>query len=92
MEHAPLIVLKGVAGSGKTTVGVYRADRLAEKGRRVLMLTFNPILASTTRDSLIQELIGPLPANLEVMHVQELQRKVLQGTHTCNGYQGRARV
>ncbi len=77
MEHAPLIVLKGVAGSGKTTVGVYRAIRLADKGQRVLMLTFNPILASTTR-ALIQELIGPLPANLEVMHVQELQRKVLK--------------
>ncbi len=77
MEHAPLIVLKGVAGSGKTTVGVYPAIRLAEKGRRVLMLTFNPILASTTR-ALIQELIGPLPANLEVMHVQELQRKLLK--------------
>lgn len=77
MEHAPLIVLKGVAGSGKTTVGVYRAIRLAEKGRRVLVLTFNPILASTTR-SLIQELIGPLPTNLEVMHVQELQRKLLK--------------
>lgn len=92
MEHAPLIVLKGVAGSGKTTVGVYRAIRLAEKGRRVLMLTFNPILASTTR-SLIQELIGPLPANLEVMPVQELQRKllkermpamVIKGEQECN--------
>lgn len=77
MEHAPLIVLKGVAGSGKTTVGVYRAIRLAEKGRRVLMLTFNPILASATR-ALIQELMDSLPANLEVMHVQELQRKVLK--------------
>ncbi len=92
MEHAPLIVLKGVAGSGKTTVGVYRAIRLAEKGRRVLILTFNPILASATR-SLIQELVGPLLANLEVMHVQELQRKVLKeripsvtikNEHECN--------
>ncbi len=77
MKHAPLVVLKGVAGSGKTTVGVYRAIQLAEKGRHVLMLTFNPILASTTR-SLIQELIGQLPANLEVMHVQELQCKLLK--------------
>ena len=92
MEYAPLVVLRGVAGSGKTTVGVYRAIRLAGKGRRVLMLTFNPILASTTR-SLIEELIDPLPANLEVMHVQELQRKllaermpamVIKGEHDCN--------
>lgn len=76
MEHAPLIVLKGVAGSGKTTVGIYRAIRQAEKGRRVLVLTFNPVLAATTK-SLIEELIGPLPANLAVMHVQELMRLLL---------------
>ena len=76
MEHRPLIVLKGVAGSGKTTVGIYRAIHLADKGRRVLVLTFNPILAAATK-SLIEELIGPLPANLEVMHVQELVRKLL---------------
>ncbi len=102
MEHAPLFVLRGVAGSGKTTVGAYRAIRLAKKGRRVLMLTFNPILAATTR-SLIEELIEQepiepeihfsVPANLEVMHVQELQRKllaermpamVIKGEHECN--------
>ncbi|SRR6266487_48975 len=76
MEHAPLMLLKGVAGSGKTTVGIYRAIRLAEKGRRVLVLTFNPILASATQ-SLIEELIGPLPANLRVMHLQELMRAIL---------------
>ena len=92
MEHAPLIVLKGVAGSGKTTVGVYRAIRLAKKGRRVLVLTFNPILASTIK-AFIRELIGALPDNLEVMHVQELQGRllkermpamVIKGEQECN--------
>lgn len=76
MGHAPLILLKGVAGSGKTTVGVYRAIQLAEKGRHVLVLTFNPILASATQ-SLIEELIGSLPPNLQVMHLQELMRTLL---------------
>ena len=65
MEYTPLILLKGVAGSGKTTVGIYRAIRLAEQGRHVLMLTFSKTLSSITT-SLIEELIGPLPDNLEV--------------------------
>ncbi len=60
MEYTPLILLKGVAGSGKTTVGIYRAIRLAEQGRHVLMLTFSKTLSSITT-SLIEELIGPLP-------------------------------
>lgn len=65
LEHTPFILLKGVAGAGKTTIGIYRAIRLAEQGRRVLILTFSHTLAAVTT-SLIEELIGPLPANLEI--------------------------
>jgi len=32
IERSPLILLKGAAGSGKTTVGIYRAIRLASQG------------------------------------------------------------
>lgn len=70
MERAPLILLKGAAGSGKTTVGVYRAIRLAEQGRRVLVLTYNRTLSSVTK-SLIEELIGPLPTNLSIMTLHQ---------------------
>src|SRR5260370_32246208 len=41
MERSPLILLKGSAGSGKTTVGIYRAIRLPEQSRLVLVVTFN---------------------------------------------------
>lgn len=77
MERSPLILLKGSAGSGKTTVGIYRAIRLAEQGRRVLVLTFNRALSSVTK-ALIEELIGPLPRNLEVMTLHSLMSRFLR--------------
>jgi superfamily I DNA/RNA helicase/mRNA-degrading endonuclease YafQ of YafQ-DinJ toxin-antitoxin module len=78
MERAPLILLKGAAGSGKTTVGIYRAIRLAEQGRRVLVLTYNRTLSSVTK-SLLEELIGPLPGNLQVATLYQFLSKILRG-------------
>ncbi len=72
MKDASLFLLKGVAGSGKTTIGIYRAIHLASQGRRVLMLAFNNALSSVTR-SLIEELIGPIPENLEVRTLHSLR-------------------
>jgi superfamily I DNA/RNA helicase/mRNA-degrading endonuclease RelE of RelBE toxin-antitoxin system len=63
-----ITVLKGVAGSGKTTVGVYRAINRAMEGRRVALLTYNRTLAAVTR-SLVESLIGPLPDNLTVTNI-----------------------
>ncbi|MEO8956199.1 MAG: 3'-5' exonuclease [Ktedonobacteraceae bacterium] len=71
MERTPLILLKGAAGSGKTTVGIYRAIRLAGQGRNVMILTYNHTLASITK-SLVEELIGPLPGNLHVKTLHSL--------------------
>jgi superfamily I DNA/RNA helicase/mRNA-degrading endonuclease YafQ of YafQ-DinJ toxin-antitoxin module len=64
-RHRGAMVLRGCAGSGKTTVGIYRAIDRAALGRRVLLLTYTRTLNSVNR-TLIQELIGPLPDNLEV--------------------------
>ncbi len=65
LAGVPLLLLKGTAGCGKTTIGIYRAIHLAEQDRRVLVVTYNKTLTSVTK-TLIEELIGPLPANLEV--------------------------
>ena len=62
------ILLRGCAGSGKTTVAIYRTLGLAELGDRVIFLTFNKTLARVAR-TLIQELIGPLPDNLHVVNL-----------------------
>jgi len=62
------MLLRGCAGSGKTTVAIYRAIRHAESGARVIFVTFNKTLAAVAR-TLIEELIGPLPDNLHVIHL-----------------------
>ncbi len=77
MTGSPLFLLKGVAGSGKTTIGIYRAIQLASQGRRVLMLTFNKTLSSVTR-TLIEELIGPLPNNLQVRTLHSVMASLLR--------------
>lgn len=76
------VLLRGCAGSGKTTVALYRAIRLAETGARVIVLTFNKTLAAVTR-SLIVELIGPLPGNLDVLHLDLWVQRLLdeRGRH-----------
>ena len=63
-----ITLLRGCAGSGKTTIGIYRAIRFAETGAKVIFLTYNKTLASVAR-RLIEELIGPLPDNLHVLHL-----------------------
>lgn len=65
MKRVPLLLLKGVAGSGKTTIGIYRAIELALQGRHVLLVTFNATLSKVTK-ALVEELMGPLPENLEI--------------------------
>jgi len=76
LKHIPLLLLKGTAGCGKTTIGIYRAIRLAEEGRRVLVVTYNSTLASVTK-TLIEELIGPLPDNLEVKTAHSVMTSLL---------------
>ena len=62
------MLLRGCAGSGKTTIAVYRAIRYAEAGARVIFLTYTKTLAAVAR-TLIEELVGPIPGNLEVIHL-----------------------
>ncbi len=69
------VLIKGVAGSGKTTIGLYRAHHLAkeiEKQRRmfgeetrILLLTYTETLTNALRQ-LYTELYGDLPYSLTV--------------------------
>lgn len=76
MRNVPLHLLKGTAGCGKTTIGLYRAIHLAEEGRRVLLVTYGHTLTRVTK-RLIEEIIGPLPANLEVKTAHSIMLAVL---------------
>ena len=77
MKDAPLFLLKGVAGCGKTTIGIYRSIYLSSQGNRILMLAFNNTLSDVTR-SLVEELIGPIPENLEVRTLHSLMARILR--------------
>ena len=69
------ILIKGVAGSGKTTIGLYRANYLAElieERRRgfgekasILLLTYNKTLAQAL-ERLYIELYGELPGAITI--------------------------
>lgn len=69
------VLIKGVAGSGKTTIGLYRAQYLAdtiEKQRRlfgenasILLLTFSRTLANVLQQ-LYEELYGKLPQTITI--------------------------
>ena len=62
------LLLRGCAGSGKTTVAIYRAINFAMSGEKTIFLTFNKTLAKAAK-TLIQELIGELPPYLEVTNI-----------------------
>lgn len=71
------VLLRGCAGSGKTTVALYRAIRLAEKGESVLFLTFSKAL-SEVATTLLKERIGdPLPRELEVRTVAQWAARLI---------------
>ena len=76
-DRFPVMIVKGSAGSGKTTIGIYRAIRCAGQGARVLIVTFNRTLSRATR-SLITDLIGPLPENLQVTTIHQLMHFLLE--------------
>ncbi len=77
------LLLRGCAGSGKTTIAVYRAIEFAKQGKRVLFLTFNRTLADAAK-SMIEELIGSVPANLEVYTVDSWIRNLVRGRQGGN--------
>ncbi len=80
-EQAGVVVLRGVAGSGKTTVGVYRAIARARAGRRVLLLTFNKTLVAALH-SLVEELAGTVP---DLLTIETVDRCLWQAAQSLYG-------
>ena len=83
------VLIKGVAGSGKTTIGLYRAHRLAQAiektGRMfgedasVLLLTYSKTL-TTALEQLYRELYGEeLPYSIKVEAYKEWMLQQLHG-------------
>lgn len=76
-ECKKCMIVRGCAGSGKTSIGLYRAVNSAAQGRRVLVLTYTRTLNSVNRN-LLEELIGPLPDNLQTDTVNNWMVSILQ--------------
>lgn len=75
------ILIKGSAGSGKTTVGLYRAKRIAEARSlfgdpSVLILTYTITLANVLRE-LLCDLYGDSPPNIEVNTFRDWMKRYL---------------
>lgn len=77
------MLIKGVAGSGKTTIGMYRAHALLHEiqqnpllltddphAQKILILTYTSTLASVLRQMFI-ELYGELPDSVIIQHHDE---------------------
>lgn len=67
------VLVNGVAGSGKTTVALYRAQRLLEQGElleppRILYLAYNKSLIQAARE-LLRDLCGERAADIEIRTV-----------------------
>lgn len=67
----PRLRVRGCAGSGKTLLAVRRAAQLARRGRRVLLLCFNLLLAERLR-----ELVADLPT-VRALAVNDLLLELL---------------
>ncbi len=65
------LLLRGCAGSGKTTVALYRALDQALEGKHVLFLTYSASLAEVARTLLLELAGSPLPPELEVSTVSQ---------------------
>lgn len=84
------VVIFGCAGSGKTTMAMEQAKRLARQGFRVLLTCFNRNLAEYMRSD------DSLPEGVEVMHFHalcmklanraQLRTKLNQGRNTQTWY------
>ncbi len=57
-RERPNLFITGVPGSGKTTVSLMRAERLASMGQRVLLVTFQDLLATSLKNSASPALAG----------------------------------
>jgi hypothetical protein len=75
MAANPRTIVRGQAGTGKTIIALERARQLSEKGKRVLYLCFNQLLAAHIRSSLAGDARAAL---VDVHHAHALYRALIE--------------
>lgn len=68
------VVLKGLAGTGKTFLAIEAAKRAASEGKRVVLLCFNRLLADWLKLAM-RDVIERHPGTLRVTHLHGLLRE-----------------
>ena len=74
MASNPRTIVRGKAGTGKTIIAAERAKQLSEKGKKVLFLCYNQLLAQHVERALAND---PRATNVSVRHVHALYREVI---------------
>ncbi len=75
-DKSPILV-KGVVGSGKTTIAIYRMRNFANDSNRILYLTYNHSLMEAA-ETLISELSGGIPKGVEISTLHRWCTKYLK--------------
>lgn len=73
MSANPRSIVRGRAGTGKTILALDRARQSASKGKSVLYLCFNKLLASHVKSNLALERVS----SISVRHIHSLYREVI---------------
>lgn len=74
MAANPRTIVRGQAGTGKTIIALERARQLAEKGKSVLYLCYNQLLAAHIKNSLQNDARA---TGVEVWHAHALYRSLI---------------
>jgi superfamily I DNA/RNA helicase/mRNA-degrading endonuclease RelE of RelBE toxin-antitoxin system len=77
-------LVKGGPGSGKSTVALYRARELVERGAgTVLFTTYTNALVEFSRQ-LLKQVVGDLPATIKVDTLDSLAVQVVENSDRCH--------
>lgn len=95
LDGTGAIVVRGVAGSGKTAVALHRVYRLLQQrsllgGPKLLFITFNRALASAARQ--LVRALGLAPDDLEITTLHTWCRTLVPGGRLIDGATRRARL
>ncbi len=63
LNQNPRLIISGRAGTGKTLIGVEHAKRLAVKGKKVLVLFYNKLIAHNIKEKFTDEELEHIDIN-----------------------------
>ncbi|WP_168175495.1 ATP-binding domain-containing protein [Methylocaldum sp. 14B] len=81
VQENPRMIIKGLAGTGKTLLAIEAARRAVTEGKNVLLLCYNRLLGEWLK-SLSQDMVQGKKGHLRCVHLHGLLRE-LAGDYAC---------